>query len=337
MILILSQSGCEPTTEDVVDWIQTLGSRWMRINGEDLDGEFDISLEISQDGSVSRLLCKGAELALSDIRAVWFRRWLRNRRHDQCDLLLGAEKLQYQISRHLTKEARRLSDYLFLTLADRSWLSHPNTSTPNKLEVLQRAAIAGFDIPSTLVTTRFDELERFCLSHDKVITKPIGDVSLLTNKGELYAMYTALVDQELLAQLPPIFPASLFQEYIAKRCEVRVFYLAGEVYPMAIFSQDDPQTRVDFRHYNLLNPNRRVPYRLDACIIESIRELMQSMQLDTGSLDFIRALDGRLVFLEVNPVGQFGMVSKPCNYFLERKVAEHLIAKASYADPTQAP
>jgi hypothetical protein len=37
--------------------------------------------------------------------------------------------------------------------------------------------------------------------------------------------------------------------------------------------------------------------------------------------------DGREVFLEVNPVGQFGMVSAPCNYHLEKKVAELLIRK----------
>ena len=32
------------------------------------------------------------------------------------------------------------------------------------------------------------------------------------------------------------------------------------------------------------------------------------------------------VFLEVNPVGQFGMVSLPCNYQLEKRIAQYLIA-----------
>ena len=31
------------------------------------------------------------------------------------------------------------------------------------------------------------------------------------------------------------------------------------------------------------------------------------------------------VFLEVNPVGQFGWVSKNCNYYLEKKIALKLI------------
>jgi hypothetical protein len=31
------------------------------------------------------------------------------------------------------------------------------------------------------------------------------------------------------------------------------------------------------------------------------------------------------VFLEVNPTGQYGMVSDPCNYYLDKKIAEYLI------------
>ena len=52
---------------------------------------------------------------------------------------------------------------------------------------------------------------------------------------------------------------------------------------------------------------------------------MKKLKLETGSLDFIKTTDDRLVFLEVNPVGQFGMVSSPCNYYLEKKIAEYLI------------
>ena len=61
---------------------------------------------------------------------------------------------------------------------------------------------------------------------------------------------------------------------------------------------------------------------------------MEDLKLETGSLDLIKTPDGRIVFLEVNPVGQFGMISKPCNYHLERKVAEFLIRKVEDARST---
>jgi ATP-GRASP peptide maturase of grasp-with-spasm system len=334
MILILSQSSAEPTTEDVIDWIQALGGLWLRVNGEDLDGDSEVSVELSAEKGEPRLRWWGSDLPLAEVRAVWFRRWVHARRHEQCDLLTGlsmAPKLHYQLCRHLTQEAGRFSDFFFQTFADRPWINRPKKALPNKLDVLRRAARVGLDIPATLVTSRREELDRFCAFHGRVITKPIGDVAPLVDRDEMFLMYTALVEPEALAGLPEIFSPSLFQECLDKEYELRVFYLDGESYAMAIFSQGDPQTYVDFRRYNRQKPNRRVPYRLEEQIADSICKLMCDLELESGSLDLIRTRDGRMVFLEVNPVGQFGMVSKPCNYNLERKLAEHLIARAQHA------
>ena len=49
--------------------------------------------------------------------------------------------------------------------------------------------------------------------------------------------------------------------------------------------------------------------------------------MNTGSFDFILTSEGEYVFLEVNPIGQFGMVSYPCNYYLEEKIVDLLIQK----------
>ena len=42
------------------------------------------------------------------------------------------------------------------------------------------------------------------------------------------------------------------------------------------------------------------------------------MSLNTGSIDLIKTKSGDYVFLEVNPVGQFSMVSFPCKTFKKR-------------------
>jgi ATP-GRASP peptide maturase of grasp-with-spasm system len=333
MILILSQSFAEPTTEEVVDWIQALGGRWMRVNGEDLDCESRISVELSAKDELC-LRWHDSDMPLAEIRAVWFRRWIHARRHEQCDLVAGLSvtpKLHYHLCSHLTQEASRFSDFFFHAFVDRPWISRPKKSVPNKLEVLQCAVRVGLDIPATLVTSRREELERFCATHGRVITKPIGDVAPLVYEGEMFLMYTALVEPEELAGLPEVFAPSLFQECLDKEYELRVFYLDGESHAMAIFSQGDPQTCVDFRRYNHRKPNRRVPYLLEEKIATSICKLMCGLGLETGSLDLIRTRDGRIVFLEVNPAGQFGMISKSCNYPLEREFAEHLIARAQNA------
>lgn len=52
---------------------------------------------------------------------------------------------------------------------------------------------------------------------------------------------------------------------------------------------------------------------------------MNELELKTGSIDFILSKTDEYVFLEVNPVGQFGMVSELCNYSLYNKFADFVI------------
>jgi ATP-GRASP peptide maturase of grasp-with-spasm system len=238
-----------------------------------------------------------------------------------------SHKLHYDLRRHLTQESRRLSDALFALFAERPWLSHPRKAGLNKLDVLRRAARAGLTTPSTLVTTEREALRRFREEHGEVITKPIGEVDAFVEGEVSHFLFTTALGLPEIDALPERFAPSLFQEMVDKVYELRVFYLAGELHAMAIFSQNDEQTRVDFRQYNRRRPNRNVPYRLAPELAARLRGLMDDLGLETGSIDLLVARDGREVFLEVNPVGQFGMVSRPCNYQLERKVAELLLRK----------
>ncbi len=334
MILILSQSAMEPTTEEVMDWLEALGAGCVRLNGDDLDGRAAVRLRIDGEEVTLALTADGRELPLSEIRAVWFRRWMLDRRHEMASLLdetpADSHKLHYDLRRHLTQESRKLSDFVFSHFAGRPWLSHPRKANLNKLDVLARAARLGFVTPATLVTSEREELLRFCAAHGTVITKPIGDVDMFVDGERSHFLFTTALDREGVEALPERFAPSLFQEQIDKQYELRIFYLAGACNAMAIFSQSDAQTRTDFRRYNRERPNRNVPYRLSAETTERIRLLMDDLGLETGSIDLLQAPDGREVFLEINPVGQFGMVSKPCNYRLEKKVAEHLHQKAAH-------
>jgi len=196
--------------------------------------------------------------------------------------------------------------------------------------VLRRAAREGIATPATLVTTEREALRRFCAEHGAVITKPIGEVEAFITGEVSHFLYTTPLGPAEIEALPERFAPSLFQERIEKAYELRVFYLDGEFHAMAIFSQNDPQTRADFRQYNRERPNRNVPYRLRPELAERLLRLMAGLELETGSLDLLVTPDGREVFLEINPVGQLGMVSHPCNYQLERKIAQLLLRKEDH-------
>lgn len=332
MILILSQSAMEPTTEEVMDWLEALGGRAVRLNGADLDGDAALCFRVDGAEAFLGFAADGFELPLAETGAVWFRRWLLDRRHEMTSLLdeptADNHQLHYELRRHLTLESRKLSDFVFSRFADRPWLSHPRQASLNKLDVLTRAARAGFPTPATLVTTEREELRRFRdRVNGRLITKPIGEVDMFLEGERSHFLFTVALDAAAIDALPERFGPSLFQELVEKDYELRIFYLDGECHAMAIFSQADARTRTDFRHYNRERPNRNVPYTLAPETAARIRALMDDLGLETGSIDLLQARDGREVFLEINPVGQFGMVSKPCNYRLEKKVAELLLRK----------
>ena len=338
MILILSQSSMEPTTEEVMDWLEALGEPCVRLNGEDVDGPTALRIRVEGEDVALGFEAGGVELPLGEVGAVWYRRWLYERRSEMMPNLVeqpsaDSHKLDYDLRRHLTLESRKLSDFLFTRFAGLPWLSQPRRASLNKLDVLTRAARAGFTTPETLVTTEREALRRFCATHGRVITKPIGEVDMFLEGERSHFLFTTALDLAAVDALPERFAPSLFQEQVDKEYELRIFYLEGECHAMAIFSQNDPQTQTDFRRYNREKPNRTVPFRLSPDSEERIRRLMADLNLETGSIDLLVARDGRdgrEVFLEINPVGQFGMVSKPCNYRLEKKVAELLIRKAAH-------
>ena len=111
---------------------------------------------------------------------------------------------------------------------------------------------------------------------------------------------------------------------LIKEIELRIFYLHGEFYSSAIFSQRDPQTRIDFRHYNNEKPNKVIPYKLPVEQEKKLQSLMQISGLNSGSIDMVLTDKGEYVFLEINPIGQFEQVSIPCNYNIFKKIAEIL-------------
>jgi ATP-GRASP peptide maturase of grasp-with-spasm system len=331
MILVLSQAAQEATTEEVVDWIRALGGDCVRLNGDDVAGAQAYHVEIDAAGPRLRFDLDGREFTSAEVRAVWLRRWGRI---DPTTVKPepGLETLAQRMEAHLNAEVNAAAKSLFSALRDACWLTRPGDAGINKLDVLRVAARVGLDIPPTLVTNRREEIERFRAEHGRVITKSIGEAEIFALFGNSYGLYTAEVGDDDVAALPDTVLPTLVQAMVEKSWEIRAFYLAGALYAMAIFSQGDRQTAVDFRRYNRAKPNRSVPYRLPDDVAEKLRALMAELELDTGSIDLIRTRDGRHVFIEVNPAGQFGMVSHRCNYRLEKRVAEYLIDRSRDAD-----
>jgi hypothetical protein len=178
-------------------------------------------------------------------------------------------------------------------------------------------------IPETLITGEGNIIcnESFCNS---LITKPISEAQTFWNTdGSSSKMLTTPVQIASFDKDSVFFP-SLVQHKIEKWIELRIFFIKDSFYSMAIFSQNSGKTSIDFRNYDDEKPNRMVPFLLPKNIEIKLKELMKRLDLDTGSIDMIVSPKRDYYFLEVNPVGNIEMVSKNCNYPIEREIAKYL-------------
>lgn len=322
MIIILSTDRTERTTEEVIDWLYFYEASYKRINGELIHGDIEYAITLTNSNQKKKGLFS---LQVDDISIIWLRKWNSSEKFNFTNKLRLA-KTAIELNKYLDTELLKISNIFFDCFKDKKWIDHPKNVKISKLEVLKVAKEIGLQIPATLITNSKREVADFLGRHKRIITKSVGDSGSFSVGDDIYALYTKEVTSQELVNVREMFFPSLFQQLLEKKYELRIFYLNGKCFSMAIFSQTNIKTEIDFREYDTVKPNRTVPFNIPLIISDKINRLMNALNLITGSIDMIVTLNNDYFFLEVNPVGQFGMVSKPCNYHLEKQMAEYLIS-----------
>jgi ATP-GRASP peptide maturase of grasp-with-spasm system len=317
MILLLS-SGGDASIDVVMDWLRLRRHPFLRINVDDLlEDDFHLSL------TPPRLSLRGQDIDLEAIGVVWLRKagnFQNSTFYKQAEARVDRKSLA-----HLMREHAATIRSLMALLADKHWLTHPSLLNVNKVEMLVEARKHGLAVPETHILNRKADLARL-VENGEYISKSSYETFFLNEPSGTYSMFTKNVTPEQVEAFSEEFFPSLIQRKVEKEYELRIFYLDGDCYTMAIFSQQGgAATEIDFREYDWAHPTRSVPYDLPGEVREGIRRFMTGIGLNCGSIDMIRGKNGVYYFLEVNPTGQFGMTSSPCNYSLFERVAEYLI------------
>ncbi|MGE8554385.1 MAG: grasp-with-spasm system ATP-grasp peptide maturase [Chryseobacterium jejuense] len=299
MILILSRNR-ETTTNEVIKWLLAMGKKFIRVHEDEF---FEIK---TKDGKIYIQSSRNI-FFIDDITSVWYRRGG-----------LKFKRLKYNnssINSYMNEHQHWLEDYVIKKLESKKCINKQSNSNVNKLQVLELAQEVGLDVPSYFLSENTDQV-----TIGKTITKSItGIAGVESYENSELLMYTSIVEER---EENPFF-ISFFQEKIEKDFEIRSFYLNGRIWSIAIISQNDEQTKLDFRKYNDKKPNRNLPYNLPSNIEKKIHHLMQSLDLNCGSLDLLKSGD-KYYFLEVNPIGQFLGISLICNYSIEKEIAGYL-------------
>lgn len=308
---ILVSSNEDGTAQEIYKWLLYFGHNPILINEKILVENKSLFVHFNTKETMISIECiNGSIISFNEIDYFYQRKWTTQ--------FLTKEFTKQEI--YEKTELNTIKDFVLLYLKRKNkLLGFCHTWANNKLYQLQIASECGLIIPETWATNTNKHL----VSENGIVAKSIQNPFMTEKEEEPYSNYTTLINTN---ELEDNFTPYLFQKVIKKVAEYRVFYLLGDFYPMKVVSYEF-DNEIDTR---LLMAERKVSYvpvQLNKILAEKLVDLMNKLELTMGSIDLLEDEKGDFYFLEVNPFGQFGMTSKPCNYYLEKNVAEKLIAR----------
>jgi glutathione synthase/RimK-type ligase-like ATP-grasp enzyme len=96
----------------------------------------------------------------------------------------------------------------------------------------------------------------------------------------------------------------IFQAYVPKLVELRITVVGRRIFAAEIHSQRTNHTRCDWRRYDQGQTPHR-PHELPRDLEQRCTALVERLCLRYGAIDMVLTPDGRYVFLEINPNGQY--------------------------------
>ncbi len=304
---IISETDDE-VTDNVMAWLISNGIDIVRLNYGSVENLF--SFNVSPDNIIFQI-----NNSVTD--KVWNRRARFN--------FLDYNKVDSETYNYLKQENETLIKTIEIYLKENSeyvgsWLKEIENY---KLTQLLCAKKNGLVIPETIITNSKEELLSFYNKHKNIITKDLRyPVNIRNNEIQYTSKGIMQVTKEMILSLDDVFAPMLFQKKTEKQFEVRVFFFKEKYYSMAIFSQSNSKTVLDYRNYDESNPNRNVPINLPNNLLQKIKQFTTDYELNSGSFDFIYSTSDEFVFLEVNPQGQLEWLSTNCNYYIEKDISD---------------
>ena len=154
--------------------------------------------------------------------------------------------------------------------------------------------------------------------------KPLVSGRLIIDGAERI-FFTSLLDDEAQRHLDRLGPEPyLLQALVRKRYDVRVTVIGSEAFAARIESQSDAAARVDWRRGHtpdLVHATEELP----AEIAKRCVRLVHSYGLMFAAVDFAVDQDGRLVFFEINPNGQWAWIEQRTGLPLRSRLADLLL------------
>jgi glutathione synthase/RimK-type ligase-like ATP-grasp enzyme len=183
---------------------------------------------------------------------------------------------------------------------DAFWVNDPARDyvAHRKAYQLKVAHDIGLTVPPTLITNDPHEARLFVDSrgYRGVVYKSFA----ATEEAWRETRVLRVEELDLLENVR--YAPVIFQEYVEAVYDLRITVVGKQLFPTAIYSQQTDYP-IDFR-MDIANA-RIEPVAVSRRLEFLVQELMARLGLQYGAIDMRYTPDGRYVFLEVNPAGQW--------------------------------
>ncbi len=317
-ILLLSHSRDFFTIDRVAEALEAAKIRAIRFNTDCYPESIRLSERVDNSGASVLMHTESQSFHSREINAVWLRKiWTPK-------IQSPMEEKYRQAS---VKESIAVRTAFFQSLGAIPWLDPipAVTQANDKYFQLRCAQKVGFPIPQTIISNDAAEVLAFAKTlSGEMVGKLHTPLSFGMGRSDFFLFTTKIKAEDLddldMLQVCPM----IFQEYIPKAYELRVAYVDGQCFTGKI---QTPEI-TDWRQSKPSDVSWE-PYELPQAQQELLRHLMQKLQLHFGAIDLIVQADGRYVFLEVNPLGEWGMLEKDLDLPISSAIARGLIKRIS--------
>jgi glutathione synthase/RimK-type ligase-like ATP-grasp enzyme len=313
--ILLITARFDPAADLLLAELRRRGAPCARWNTDHFPLDSVLTYQASNSEFRAQFVSDDRKIDFAAIGSVWW----------QWDLPAGFPAELGVEERRFAETESQLALAALTTIGDFLWINHPKQerSAKSKPAQLFAAREVGLDIPRTLVTNDPDAVRQFVAgSGAQIVYKGLSQPRDV-EPGK--ALFTGLLTRERLAEIDLIrFTPGIFQERVEKSHELRVTVIGSRIFSAKIESQALAQAALDWRPFlqDLKYEAIQLPPEIEAKILA----LMKIFGLVYGAFDFIVTPDGRYVFLEVNPSGQYMWIECATGLEITAALADALMA-----------
>lgn len=295
MILLITNQR-DLTTDYIVLELQKRGLEYYRLNTEMLPSfRVRMGAESREDWSIS---LEGRTISGKNISAAYFRR------PGKPEVNENVEAKEYR--QYAETEWNAFLKSLYSRL-DGRWLNSPTNIalSEDKPKQLFLAKDIGFLIPELSITNDITAFQNIATDHS-VIGKPLRQ-ALIDGDQEKVIFTTSLPPLSSLDERALSYAPIIVQHEIKKIYDIRVTVVGNKIFPVAIHSQKNKRTMVDWRSGAVPDLEHEI-ISLPKTIEKKCKAIVSTLDLKYGAIDLVKDQDNRYWFLEINPNGQWAWV-----------------------------